>query len=112
MYHGAMSNGKKKFVFPPTEKVCLGLSDATRLQLLAKIGRGEVCVCDLQTEVRRDQPTVSRHLAMLRKYGLVTVRKEGRWSFYRRAPLPPRLSKIIDLAAKPAKSKPCDPGCC
>lgn len=112
MYYGAMSNGKKKLVFPPTEKVCLGLSDATRLRLLAKIGRGEVCVCDLQTEVRRDQPTVSRHLAMLRKYGLVTVRKEGRWSFYRRAPLPPRLSKIIDLAAKPAKSKPCGPVCC
>ncbi len=112
MYDGTMSNGKKRSVFPPTEKVCLGLSDTTRLQLLAKIGRSEVCVCDLQVEVKRDQPTVSRHLAMLRKCGLVTVRKEGRWSYYRRAPLPPRLSKMVDLAARLVKAKPSGPKCC
>jgi ArsR family transcriptional regulator len=92
--------------------VCRGLADATRLRLLGKIGRGDVCVCDLQAEVKRDQPTVSRHLAMLRKCGLVTVRKEGRWSYYRRAPLPPGLSKMVDLAAKLVKAKPGGPGCC
>jgi ArsR family transcriptional regulator len=107
-----MSNGKSKPVSPSPERVCRGLADATRLRLLAKIGRGDVCVCDLQAEVQRDQPTVSRHLAMLRKCGLVTVRKEGRWSYYRRAPLPPRLSKMVDLAAKPAKPKPGGRGCC
>lgn len=112
MYDETMSNGKKRSVFPPTEKVCLGLSDTTRLQLLAKIGRSEVCVCDLQAEVKRDQPTVSRHLAMLRKCGLVTLRKEGRWSYYRRAPLPPGLSKMVDLAAKLVKAKPSGPRCC
>jgi DNA-binding transcriptional ArsR family regulator len=107
-----MSNGKSKSVFPSPEKVCRGLADATRLRLLAKIGRGDVCVCDLQAEVKRDQPTVSRHLAMLRKCGLVTVRKEGRWSYYRRAPLPPSLSKMVDLAAKLVKAKPGGPRCC
>jgi ArsR family transcriptional regulator, arsenate/arsenite/antimonite-responsive transcriptional repressor len=107
-----MSNGKSKPVFPSPEKACRGLADATRLRLLAKIGRGDVCVCDLQAEVKRDQPTVSRHLAMLRKCGLVTVRKEGRWSYYRRAPLPPGLSKMVDLAAKLVKPKPGGPGCC
>ena len=107
-----MSNGKSKPVFPSPEKVCRGLADATRLRLLAKIGRGDVCVCDLQAEVKRDQPTVSRHLAMLRKCGLVTVRKEGRWSYYRRAPLPPGLSKVVDLAAKLVKPKPGGPRCC
>lgn len=90
---------------PTVAQVCLGLSDPTRLRLLGRLGRDEVCVCDLQAEVGRDQPTVSRHLAMLRKYGLVTCRKEGRWSHYRRAKLSPALTRIVDLAAPP-KSRP------
>lgn len=103
--------GVKKPSAPPTvAQVCLGLSDPTRLRLLARIGREEVCVCDLQAEVGRDQPTVSRHLAMLRKYGLVTCRKEGRWCHYRRAPLPPTLARIVDLAAPP-KARPKN-SCC
>jgi len=83
---------------PSTELVCLGLSDSTRLQLLARIGKEEVCVCDLQNFVRRNQPTVSRHLAMLRKCGLVEYRKEGRWCHYRRTKLAPALAQIVDLA--------------
>jgi len=81
--------------------VCRGLGDPTRLRLLARIGRGEVCVCDLQDEVGRDQPTVSRHLAVLRKLGLVTVRKDGRWAHYRRTPLSKDLGRLVDLAAPP-----------
>lgn len=86
---------------PAVETVCLGLSDPTRLKLLARIGDEEVCVCDLQAYVRRDQPTVSRHLAMLRRCGLVEARKEGRWSHYRRTRLSPALSRLVDLAAPP-----------
>jgi len=86
---------------PSVAAVCRGLCDPTRLRLLARIGRGEVCVCDLQAEVGRDQPTVSRHLAMLRRCGLVIRRKQGRWSYYRRAPLPRSLSTIVNLAAPP-----------
>ena len=87
---------------PAVETVCLGLSDPTRHKLLAGIRNKEVCVCDLQAFVRRDQPTVSRHLAMLRKCGLVEARKEGRWSHYRRTQLPPALARLVDLAAPPA----------
>ena len=83
---------------PTVEQTCLGLSDPTRIKLLSRIGHEEVCVCDLQAFVRRDQPTVSRHLAMLRKCGLVEVRKEGRWCHYRRTKLPPTLAQIVDLA--------------
>lgn len=86
---------------PSILSVCRGLADPTRLRLLARIGRQEVCVCDLQAEVRRDQPTVSRHLAMLRKCGLVTCRKEGRWCHYRRVALPRALARLVDLAAPP-----------
>lgn len=95
---------------PSTEQVCLGLSDPTRLQLLARIGKEEVCVCDLQTFVKRDQPTVSRHLAMLRKCGLVECRKDGRWCHYRRTKLAPALAQIVDLATPRFSSK--NRSCC
>jgi ArsR family transcriptional regulator len=88
---------------PTVVTVCLGLSDPTRLKLLSRIGREEVCVCDLQAHVDRNQPTVSRHLAMLRKCGLVTYRKSGRWCHYRRTPLPPALARLVDLAAPPGR---------
>jgi DNA-binding transcriptional ArsR family regulator len=88
---------------PAVVTICLGLSDPTRLQLLSRIGNEEVCVCDLQAFVKRDQPTVSRHLAMLRKCGLVETRKEGRWSHYRRTQLPPALTRLVDLAAPPGR---------
>jgi ArsR family transcriptional regulator len=93
-----MTNVKQAPLKHSTEKVCLGLSDSTRLQLLARIGKEEVCVCDLQTFVKRNQPTVSRHLAMLKKCGLVECRKDGRWCHYRRTKLPPALAQIVDLA--------------
>jgi len=90
---------------PPTvARVCRALADPTRLRLLSRLGRAEVCVCDLQADVGRDQPTVSRHLAMLRKCGLVTCRKEGRWCHYRRAALPSALARLVDLAA-PARPR-------
>lgn len=87
------------------EMVCLGLSDPTRLKLLARIGKEEVCVCDLQEFVKRNQPTVSRHLAMLKKCGLVECKKDGRWCNYSRTTLPAALSQIVDLAAPPLRRK-------
>jgi DNA-binding transcriptional ArsR family regulator len=98
-----MTKVKQTASAPSVEQVCLGLSDSTRLRLLARLGREEVCVCDLQDHVGRDQPTVSRHLAMLRKCGLVTCRKEGRWCHYRRSRLSPALARIVDLAAPPRR---------
>ncbi len=97
---------------PTMAKLCRALGDPTRLALLSRIGRGEVCVCDLQSHARRDQPTVSRHLAVLRSAGLVIVRKDGRWSHYRRAALPRTLAAIVDLAAppRPARNRACCPG--
>ncbi len=86
---------------PRVAAVCAALADPTRLRLLSLIGRREVCVCDLQAKVGRSQPAVSRHLAFLRRCGLVKARKEGRWSHYRRAALPPDLVALVDLAAPP-----------
>ncbi|MFN3484928.1 MAG: ArsR/SmtB family transcription factor [Planctomycetota bacterium] len=61
-------------------------SDRTRLRILSLLRQGELCVGDLVTLLRVPQPKVSRHLAYLRKAGLVQARKAGPWSFYRLAP--------------------------
>ncbi len=61
-------------------------SDRTRLRLLNMLRTGETCVCDLVAVLDVPQPKVSRHLAYLRRAGLVTVRREGLWMHYRLAP--------------------------
>jgi ArsR family transcriptional regulator, arsenate/arsenite/antimonite-responsive transcriptional repressor len=62
------------------------VSDRTRLRILALLHGGEMCVGDLVTILRVAQPSTSRHLAYLRRAGLVTVRKCGLWKFYALAP--------------------------
>lgn len=57
-------------------------SDRTRLRLLNMLRDGETCVCDLTTVLDVPQPKVSRHLAYLRKSGLVRARKDGLWMHY------------------------------
>lgn len=61
------------------------LSDPTRLRLLNLLARGEVCVCDLHGTLGVDQPKVSRHLARLKRAGLVEARRNGKWMHYRLA---------------------------
>lgn len=58
------------------------LSDRTRLRILALLARGEVCVCDIHSTLGIPQPTASRHLAYLRRSGLVTDRRKGLWVYY------------------------------
>ena len=61
-------------------------SDRTRLRILNLLKAGELCVCDLVRVIGVPQPKVSRHLAYLRKAGLVTARREGLWMYYKLAP--------------------------
>ena len=61
------------------------LSDSTRLRLLNLLAEGEVCVCDLHGTLGLEQPKVSRHLARLRRAGLVEVERDGKWMHYRLA---------------------------
>jgi ArsR family transcriptional regulator len=61
------------------------LADPIRLRLLNLLATGEICVCHLHEALELPQPTVSRHLAYLRKRGLVVGRKEGLWVYYRLA---------------------------
>jgi ArsR family transcriptional regulator len=57
-------------------------SDRTRLRILHLLLGGEMCVADLVAVLRVEQPSASRHLAYLRKVGLVAVRKAGLWKYY------------------------------
>ena len=69
-----------------TKTVFRALSDRTRLRILNLLRGGELCVCHLVAVLNVPQPTASRHLAYLRKAGLVVARKEGLWIHYNLAP--------------------------
>ena len=62
------------------------LSDETRLGILEMLRDGERCVCDLQEELEAAQSRLSFHLKVLKDAGLVTDRREGRWSYYTLVP--------------------------
>lgn len=59
------------------------LADRTRLRILNLIGKDELCVCFFVEILGELQPKISRHLAYLRKAGLVTARRDGKWMHYR-----------------------------
>lgn len=59
------------------------LADRTRLRLLSLMGSDEVCVCYFVEVMRLNQPKISRHLAYLRRAGVVAARREGKWMHYR-----------------------------
>lgn len=59
------------------------LADNTRLRLLNLMGETEVCVCFFVEVIGTNQPKISRHLAYLRKAGIVAARRDGIWAHYR-----------------------------
>jgi ArsR family transcriptional regulator len=83
------------------EKLFWVLADRTRLRLLNLIGDDEVCVCFLVEILGVSQPTVSRHLAYLRRAGIVAARRDGKWMHYRivEPPDPFALSVLADVQA-------------
>jgi ArsR family transcriptional regulator, arsenate/arsenite/antimonite-responsive transcriptional repressor len=75
------------------------LSDATRLRMLALIKDGETCVCHIHGALGVPQPTASRHLAYLRRAGLVDTRRAGVWMHYRLATISdPVIAAIVNAA--------------
>ena len=65
------------------ESLFKALADATRLRILGLLLAGEVCVCDIHESLKIPQSKASRHLAYLRRAGLVETRREGLWVHYR-----------------------------
>ncbi len=62
------------------------LSDPTRLRLLNLMDGREVCVCYFVEILGQSQPKISRHLAYLRRAGIVAARREGKWMHYKIVP--------------------------
>ncbi len=79
------------------------LSDETRLGILEMLRGGEHCVCDLQQDLDAAQSRLSFHLRVLKEAGVVTDRKEGRWSYY--SIVPEALKEVHDLAVAMQPSK-------
>ncbi len=76
------------------------LAEETRLKSLLLISQHrELCVCDLMTALSLSQPKVSRHLAELRKNGLVIDERRGKWVYYQINPqLPDWMRQILILS--------------
>jgi ArsR family transcriptional regulator len=66
-----------------TLEVLRALAHPARMEVVAYIAaRGPLCVCHLEEDLDYSQPTISKHLGLLRKVGLVESRREGRWVYY------------------------------
>jgi ArsR family transcriptional regulator len=98
-------------------------SDRTRLRILHMLRGGELCVCDIVAVLGVPQPKASRHLAYLRRAGLVTARKQGQWSYYQltaaRTPMHQKLLECLGCCfgdvpelAKDARRLGIRKGCC
>jgi DNA-binding transcriptional ArsR family regulator len=68
-----------------TVSVLKAIGHPARLRILAMLRDGELCVCQMTALLDLATSTVSAHLADLRRAGLVSERKDGRWVFYRLA---------------------------
>ena len=90
---------KSRAAVDELETVFKALADKTRLRILALLGPNEVCVCHIHDSLGVPQPTVSRHLAYLRRVGLVDVRRDGVWMHYQVArSLNPLVQGVLSAA--------------
>jgi ArsR family transcriptional regulator, arsenate/arsenite/antimonite-responsive transcriptional repressor len=105
------------------DQVFKALADPTRVRILGLLAAGEVCVCHIHESLRLPQPLVSRHLAYLRRAGLVETRKEGLWVHYRVASRRDDVTRVLldavhhcighlAVAARDGKRLEKKTGCC
>ena len=98
---------------PRTAALAHALSDETRLGIIEALRHGERCVCDLVTDLDAAQSRLSFHLRVLKEAGVVTDRRDGRWSFY--TLVPGAMEEFHDavVALRPAAILPMlRNGCC
>ncbi|MFA5160670.1 MAG: metalloregulator ArsR/SmtB family transcription factor [Elusimicrobiales bacterium] len=74
---------KQKMFYDSQAQVIKALAHPTRLLLVNRLARQAVCVCDLTATAGCDISTVSLHLNLLRKAGLVCSEKKGNRVYYR-----------------------------
>jgi ArsR family transcriptional regulator len=86
-------------------------SEPVRVRILSLLAHGELCVCHLHSALEAPQPTVSRHLAILRQANLVRARRDGSWVHYALTDTAERwlAPAIACWRADPTLSRPCAP---
>src|SRR5918995_2157172 len=85
--------------FEALTTVYSALADPTRLRILSLLGDGEICVCHIHASLDVPQPTASRHLAYLKKSGLVEARRDGIWMHYKMAEINnPVVAAVVKAA--------------
>ncbi|MBA3360672.1 MAG: winged helix-turn-helix transcriptional regulator [Acidimicrobiia bacterium] len=85
------------------------LADPTRLRLLsliASVPEGEVCACDLTEPVVRSQPTVSHHLSVLVKAGLIRREQRGKWAWFQISPAESEFVRFVLGSEPPSARRP------
>ncbi len=92
---------------PDMESLLRALSERVRLRILNLIGDSELCVCFFVEALQLPQPTISRHLAYLRREGVVTARREGLWMHYRVVkPTDSSVAKVLASALEWSANQP------
>ena len=104
MYTPRMAKGSERFSL---DLLFRALADATRLRLLNLIADREICVCYFVEILKMSQPKISRHLAYLRRAGIVAARREGKWMHYRLAnPGDEGAARILREALRHLRERP------
>jgi ArsR family transcriptional regulator len=99
-----MARSGKSFDLVP---LFAALANRTRLRLLHLMDGREVCVCYFVEVLRQGQPKISRHLAYLRRAGIVAARREGKWMHYRIAqPQDAGARAVLEAALLSCKTDP------
>ncbi|MEK7391226.1 MAG: metalloregulator ArsR/SmtB family transcription factor [Fibrobacterota bacterium] len=84
-----MANHRNEVTLDQLAEIASALGEPKRLLALAMLSRGELCLCDLTDALALSPSTVSNHMAILKRAGLVESRKEGRWAHFRLAETDP-----------------------
>ena len=69
------------------------LADPSRVRILMALRQRELCVCELCDALAATQSTLSTHLQVIRKAGLVSARKQGKWMYYA---ITPDAKRLVD----------------
>lgn len=69
--------------FEERAQVMKAMAHPSRLRMIDELSRGERCVCDLQQLIGHDMSTVSKHLNVLKKAGIVVDERRGKQVYYR-----------------------------
>ena len=97
---------------PRIAQLCNALADEARVEIVARLLDGEKCVCDLTDALETGQSRLSYHLKVLKDAGLVTDRRDGRWSYYTLARDAFLETEALVSSLRPKATRALKTGCC